>query len=347
MRNLSSLMLLPLLALAACGGGGGGSDGGGVIVAPTPTPAAPTPSPSTSPVTFPTPTPTSGDFFTRVAAMYAVQPDIAACQPGQLSAQTTANALQTLNAIRALHRLPPASYSAADEPGAQQAALMMAANAQLSHNPPSNWLCYTAAGAAAAGASNLFGGNSPFLGYYTDEQIFAGWLTEVDNIVAESVGHRRWLLDPFLGSIAYGRVAGRQPTTTRADAAAIKVFNTAGAAGPTGGLPAFVAYPFEAYPARLFDTRALLSFGVIANARDRWANTSVNFASATISVRVRDGAALTVSRVAFDNDGYGLPNNLQFAVAGLQPNVTYDVAIDGVRVAGVSTNYSYWFRITP
>src|SRR5262249_18266693 len=37
----------------------------------------------------------------------------------------------------------------------QQAALMMSANQTLSHTPPTNWACYTAAGAEAASKSNV------------------------------------------------------------------------------------------------------------------------------------------------------------------------------------------------
>lgn len=348
MRAKASLLLLPLLALVSCDSGGG--SGGGTIVTPPPTggPApSPAPAPTPTPVPFPTPTPTGGDFFAQAAAMFTVQPDIAACQPGQLTSQVTTRTLQSLNAIRALHRLPAVSYSSADEAGAQQAALMMAANAQLSHTPPTNWRCYTAAGAAAAGASNLYGGLGSGLTLLTDEQILAGWLTEIDNLTAESVGHRRWLLDPFLGSVAYGRVAGPHATYTRTDAAAMKVFDTAGPAGPTGPLPPYVAYPFEDYPARLFDTNALLSFGVISNPTNRWGNTNVSFANATVTVRQRGGGTLAVSRQRWDNDGYGLPNNLQFFVSGLQPNVIYDVSINGVSVGAAATNYSYWFRIVP
>jgi len=64
-------------------------------------------------------------------------------------------------------------------------------------------------------------------------------------------------------------------------------------------------------------------------------------------VQQRGGGAMAVSRIAFDNDGYGLPNNLQFAVAGLQSGVIYDVTIGNVRVGGAATNYSYYFRIVP
>lgn len=346
MRKRLTLLMIPLLALSACGGGGGGGSGDVVVPPPVDAPGqTPTPTPGTVP--FPTPTPVPGDFFAAAAALYTTPADIAACQPGVLKPAVTQQVLQTLNAVRSLHRLPPATYSPADEPGAQQSALMQAANGQLSHTPPASWRCYTATGAAASGSSNLYGGIGPGLSLISDEPIIAGWLTEVQNIIAENVGHRRWLLDPFLGSVAYGRVAGRYETSNRADAAAIKVFDTAGPAGPTGPLPDYVAYPFEDYPARLFDTRALLSFGVISNKTSKWGNTNVDFSNAAITVRQRGGAALTVSRIAYDNQGYGLPNNVQFAVSGLQANTYYDVTIDRVAVAGAQRSYSYFFRIVP
>ena len=348
MRTSTALLFSPLAALAACSGGGSSGGSGNpppvFTSSPTPTPTAtasatPTPTPSTSPV------PTGTDFLSRAAALYTAQPDIAGCQAGQLHPAVIASVTNSLNTIRALHKLPPVTYSAADEAPAQQAALIMAANNALSHTPPTSWNCYSASGSAGAGSSNLYGGYGGGLSLLSEEQVLAGWMTDVNNLVLDSVGHRRWLLDPFLGSIAYGRVAGRSTTSTRADAAALKVFNLAGPAGPAGTLPDIVAYPFEEYPARFFDTNALLSFSVISNKTSKFGNNNVNFSGATISVRVRGGAALTVSKIAFDNDGYGLPNNLQFAVAGLTANTIYDVTVANVSVGGAIRSYSYYFRI--
>ncbi len=56
---------------------------------------------------------------------------------------------------------------------------------------------------------------------------------------------------------------------------------------------------------------------------------------------------MAVSRVRFDNDGYGLPNNIQFAAAGLASNVTYDVTIDRVGVGGTLRTFTYYFRLVP
>ena len=71
---------------------------------------------------------------------------------------------------------------------AQQAALMMSVNDQLSHSPPSNWLCYSEEGREAAGSSNLY------LGVYGPSAI-TGYVMDPGG-GNYFVGHRRWILYP-------------------------------------------------------------------------------------------------------------------------------------------------------
>lgn len=352
-RALIWWSLLPLL-VAACGGEGSSGTGTVAVVTTTgttPTPvstAAATPTPAETPTPSPSPTATTTPvgFAAQAAAIYSSPPSIADCQAGRLATATTQAMLADLNAIRALHKLPPVTYSAADEAGAQQSALLQAANDALSHTPPTTWKCYNTLGATVSGQSNLYGGFGAGLGFNSDDSILAGWLTETNNIVADSVGHRRWLLYPFLGAVAYGRVVGASPTSTHADGAALKVFGSSGAGVANGTLPPYVAYPYEDYPARYFSTGSLLSFTVIASSNpSSSANGSVDFANAQITVRARGGSAMTVSKVTYDNIGYGLPNNLQWAVAGLQAGTIYDVTITGVRVNGATQSYGYFFRV--
>lgn len=346
------------VALAACGGGGGGTSSTPAPVAtatPTPAPtvaATPSPSPSASPSASPTATPTFGpasptvSFAAGTAAAFSTQPDIPNCRAGTLNSSVAANVVTMLNQIRALHRLPAITLSSSDNPASMEAALMMAANGQLSHTPPTSWKCYTALGAAGANQSNLYGA-LPFanLNYGSDESLLAGWLTEIDNISVDSVGHRRWLLNPFLVTIGYGRVAGTLADGRRSDAAALKVINNAGQNVVPTSLPPFVAYPYGDYPAKYFDTRSVLSFTVVTDGSSAFgANRSVDFSRATVTV-TGPGGAMTVSSVAYDNDGYGVANNIQWKVAGLQVGTSYSVAINGVVVRGASTNYSYTFRI--
>jgi uncharacterized protein YkwD len=350
------------LLLGGCGDSGGGSGNATptsgaveVVPAPSPTPSptpAPSPTPSPAPTPLATPVPVAspvapaGSWAGNAAALFTTQPDVPNCRPGTLAQGVRDDVLARMNAIRALHRLPSVTYSSADDEAATQAALMMAANGQLSHTPAATWKCYTTLGATGAGTSNLYGGLiSPFLAYYTEDMYLGGWLSETSNLIANNVGHRRWMLDPFLGKIAYGRVAQVLADGSRTDAAAMKVVSFTGGVTVPGNLPPFVAYPYGDYPARYFDTSSLLSFTVIADATQRGgANATVDFSKAAIAVG--DGSsALAVSNVSFDNAGYAVPNNLQFAVAGLKPGVTYTVAITGVGVRGVATDYRYTFRI--
>lgn len=342
MRKLAPLILLALIP--ACGGGGS-SSGGGTVVTPTPTPA-PTPVPTPTPTPASTEPPNGAEFFASIATLYTVQPNIAACQAGTQKPEVGQRALAVLNDIRSYHHLPPVTYAAADEAGEMQASLMMAANSQLSHTPPASWLCYSSLGAGAAANSNLYLGMGGGLSYLRNDDIMIGWLTDTNNLVANSVGHRRWLLYPFLSTVAYGRVAGAYPTGNKSDAASLKVINTAQAS--PSGLPDIVAYPYEDYPARYFANGALFSFGVIANKSSAFgANASVNYSQATVTVRARGGAALAVSNISSDNDGFGLPNNLQWKVAGVAANTIYDVTIDKVSVNGTLKTYTYFFRIVP
>lgn len=348
--------LIAAIALAAlvAGCGGGDSSGGQspATATPTPTPAptpAPAPPPPPTPTPAPAPTTIPTDWSNGRAATYTQLPDIASCSAGVMSNTALQDALQTINTIRALHGLPAVTLSTADQQSAMEASLMMSANSQLSHTPPTTWKCYTTLGAAGAGSSDLYASYpSPNLSLISNDSIFAGWMTEVNNLVANSVGHRRWILDPFLGTVAYGRVAGMYDATNRIDSAALKVFNnTGGGVASASAIPDYVAYPVGNYPARYFDTSALYSFTVVADKTTTFgANASVDFSAATITVKPTGGSTnLTVSAIAYDNDGYGVPNNLQWKVAGAVAGTSYDVTIANVKVRGVARSYTYNFKI--
>jgi uncharacterized protein YkwD len=79
---------------------------------------------------------------------------------------------------------------------AQEAALVMKANNELSHEPPSSWDCFTDDAYEGASHSNLF------LGVFGVASI-DGYIEDpgADNL---PVGHRRWILDPTLAEIGTG-----------------------------------------------------------------------------------------------------------------------------------------------
>jgi len=76
------------------------------------------------------------------------------------------------------------TYSTKD----QAAALIFGAQGQISHDPPSNWACYSAAGDEAAGSSNIA------LGASGTSAIDLYMRDPGSNNAA--VGHRRWILYP-------------------------------------------------------------------------------------------------------------------------------------------------------
>ncbi len=233
------------------------------------------------------------------------------------------------------------TYDPATEDTAIAAALVFAANGSLSHYPGSWWRCFTEDAATGARLSNIFGGlASERLIFVSMDEMVTGWMTDVRHMNPGSIGHRRWLLDPFLATISFGRVAGILPDGRRTDGAAMRIIGS-NRVVPEPIEGGFIAWPFGDYPARFWDPRALLSFAVLVDLRDKTASEQVDYAQAQVSVRQKGGAALEVGRVSFDNNAYGLPNSLQFAAEGLQPGVTYDVAIRNVGVQGRSRDFAY------
>jgi uncharacterized protein YkwD len=111
------------------------------------------------------------------------------CLAGETSTAFREAVQLRINYFRAMAGVPATvQLSAEYSRKAQQAALMMSVNGQLSHNPPPSWLCYTAEGAEAAGSSNLFldvYGPAAITGYIEDPGSGNYF-----------VGHRRWILYP-------------------------------------------------------------------------------------------------------------------------------------------------------
>ena len=121
---------------------------------------------------------------------------VAGCKPGQLSDQAIANSLRLVNLYRHFAGLPAVVDSPDLNNKAQACALIMAANKSLSHNPSSNWKCWSQNGAAAAKKSNIS---------------TAASVRSVDRYVIDSggnnaatLGHRRWILSRNLGPIGVG-----------------------------------------------------------------------------------------------------------------------------------------------
>ena len=265
--------------------------------------------------------------------LYEILPDIQTCYEGVLKDSEKQKALEELNFIRSLHGLNPVSYYYEDDIYTSKAALIIVANEELNHYPDQSYECWTEEGEFGCSHSNLYmswgwEGKIP-----KSEDFVIGWV--VDEGV-ESLGHRRWMLFPFLKDTSYGRVDILGFT-----GAVIKVVNDE--INPSN--VDFVAYPYEEYPRNLFLKNWYLSFSVVADRNNLWNNEKVDFSDAVIEIHNEDGEILQVNSIYYDNEGYGIPNNLQWKVNGIKYGIKYTVNIKNVKVFGINKNYEYWFNL--
>jgi len=125
--------------------------------------------------------------------------DVAAGDAGTLGPDYLAAITARINAYRWMAGLPGGTTLDPNENAEnQQDALMSAANQELSHDPPSSWIDYTAAGADAAGHSDLA------LGTSGTSAIDLFMVDPGDNNTI--VGHRRWILYPPTQTMGVGDI---------------------------------------------------------------------------------------------------------------------------------------------
>ena len=264
--------------------------------------------------------------------LYAEAPDVDACLAGRLTQAARNRALEAANRIRALHGLPPVRWNSSYAREAQEAALIQAANDFLDHEPGPGDECYSAAGAAGSGTSNLSA--SSVLADPAADMI--GWTHDATNIsLLAAAGHRRWVLNPFSRQFAYGQVEGYS---------AHKAFGYRREPAGTGEIEVdFVAFPYEAYPFHLLEGDPPWSFSVIADKASFWNNRGDYFRDAVVTVtRAADDESLAVSDHYTDTRAFGLPNFLSWQVDGWEYDTLYEVEIDNVDLGdGDRRSYTY------
>lgn len=231
------------------------------------------------------------------------------CLPGLSSLQTNQGTLSSLNFVRSLGGLAPVTFSSTLNSSAQKAALMMAANRSLSHNPPSGWRCYSTAGARAAGKSNLA------LAY---PSLKAGQIIDLymddPGSTNTAAGHRRWIMNPF------STVMGTGSTDT---ANALVVIGPTNAYRPN---PRWVGWPTAGYfPNKLEPAgRWSLSSGL----------KSISFRYANVAV-YKSGVRIPVRKYAV-HDGYGQPTLVWQMPSSFDRNAAYKVVVSGIKKAGLA-----------
>jgi hypothetical protein len=204
---------------------------------------------------------------------------------------------------------------------AQQAALMMSANGQLSHNPPPSWLCYTAEGAQAAGSSNLY------LGAFGPAAI-TGYVYDPGS-GNYAVGHRRWILYPQTQRMGTGDIP---PVGGARSSNALWVFDEHMWQPRPQTREEYVAWPPPGYvPYQVVFPRWSFSYA------------GANFSQAVVEMSA-GGQAIPVAVQPVVN-GYG-ENTLVWEPGlsfGSPPgaDTAYDVAVGGVVIGGAPRDFSY------
>ncbi len=239
------------------------------------------------------------------------------CSAGVVSSAYTQATLDSINYVRGLAKLPFVVFNSAYTAGAQESALMSLANNDLNHSPPTNWECYTSAGASSSGSSNLCLGCS-------GPSAIAAYMAEYGSF--DTLGHRRWILNGSAVEMGNG------------DTGASNTLHVISAANntPVAGAPQFALWPSQGYfPAGLFPP--LWS----ASAADQ--NTDISGASVSVTI---DGQPITVETQQMPG---GYADN---AIAWLMPtqnfgtifaDLTVKVTISGLKDLGGSpiADYNY------
>jgi hypothetical protein len=242
--------------------------------------------------------------------------NVAACDAGTIEGRYAKAALTRILYFRAMAGLDGGLMLSRDwGADCQKAALMMSANRDLSHAPPTSWKCYTKAGARAASKSNLA------YGYPTLPDAITGLMKDRTN---PRVGHRRWFLYPPLDTVGIGAVfEGEHP------AYALHVI---GGAGARPRAPEWVAWPSRGYFPHAFVPPGW-SFSY----------PGANFSKASVTMR-HEGRRLKVALNSVQN-GFG-DNTLVWTPKGIDPapparDETYHVTITNVVIEGVSRDFAY------
>ena len=242
---------------------------------------------------------------------------------GTTSAGFQSAVLLRLNALRAFAGVPAnVRWNAVFSAKAQKAALMMSANGQLDHFPPSSWRFFSADGAEAAAKSNLY------LGVFGPEAM-TGYVEDPGSSNAD-VGHRRWLLYPPTQEMGTGDI----PATADPAANALWVFDSPRSYPATR--EEFVAWPPPGY----------VPYSLIF---PRWSFSLKDADLSSASVVVTRAGAPVATTIVSCLSGYG-DNSLVWTLAEADDgsafarpsqDLPHTVTISNVITNGATRSFTY------
>ena len=263
--------------------------------------------------------------FTRTIPGWGYTGDVSACSPGTTSDEFRDSVMGRVNWYRSMAGLEVVAENPQHSAGAQQSALMILAQEELSHFPTADWACYTPTGAAYA-VHNIA------LGYAGTAAVDAYMRDDGDH--NRSVGHRRGILDPNVAEMSTGDARRGRHTA-----------NTLWYNGQTGSQRPVVREPrgFVAWPPS--------GYVPADRAWGRWSFSLPDTDLSAAEVAVRDDDGPVAVEVLTRGEGAGGPA-IVWAVAGdtnsyllPQPHGTdrcFVVTVAGVAAAdGALDDFEY------
>lgn len=342
--KLNKYLSVALLSttLIGCGGGGGNSSSN-----PTPKPSTPTPTPvpNPAPITSINPDPDENPKgVTDTSVYYTLKPDVKACKYGLITDKVKQDVLNEINYVRKLHGLEPLTYNPAFDQMMAETALAMAAQNTTSHTVDTSWQCYSdlaKEGAMKASLSNYTGTNR-FVDPVYD---IAGYMREVGSM---GLGHRRWILSPFIKETAFGMADGEKKIggAGRTTGMALYMYDSATYRNNSTTTPAgMISYPFGDYPKKYYQKGDRMSFSVFYDQSSYDNNWLVDFKTATVTVKDEKGVIHPIASPEISYKSSGLPNSYSFLLPDFEYGVRYTVNVDNVTVQNKPQNYQYSFKV--
>lgn len=326
------------ISLTACGGGGSSNS-----QTSSPTPTVETPKPQTTPVD--TTKPQTPVIATPSNAYYELVPDIKNCKYGVINDATRKAIVDEVNNIRRLHGLELVVYNKDLEKYVNETALAMAAQNTVSHYIDDKWNCYSDNALTGAKMSSLSSHTSPNAQFK---------INPVDDIASfmrentsESLGHRRWMLSPFIHETAYGMADGEKKVGTGYTfGAALFMYNPTtyknqSTTSPVGIYP----YPTGTYPKKYYQKGDRMSFFVMYDQGSYDNNWGVRYTDTVVTVKDDKGVVHPISDVQISYASSGVPNNYSFLLPDFEYGVNYTVNVDRVLINGEPKNYQYSFKV--
>lgn len=261
-------------------------------------------------------------FDTKAKATYISQPSLSSpYSAGKLSVQTLEEAVNALNCMRYIAGLEEVTLNDNYNELAQAASLVNSMNGSLSHNPskPSGLTdSLYALGSKGAGSSNIgMGYNNPA------DSIVRGYMEDSDSSNIDSVGHRRWCLNPAMKQTGFGCVGNYT--------AMYAVDNTFGETDKYG-----VCWPAQNMPVEYFGSDWAWSVSV---------GERVNGSAVRVTLkRKSDNKTWTFSNEG--SDGYFNVENSNYGQTGciiFRPNDLGELSNDefSIEISGLNRSVSY------